>query len=192
MSHHADSYGALLVTVGAYESVDTALHDYDAVKSLFQRTAGDHQFDAVVVARGKDGSPHELRKHEHATRSGARRGLAIGIALGLVGAFFPAGALATTVIAGGGSALGAVAGHIRGGLSTHDAEAIGETLGAGDAALVVVHDELLADAVVGAFAGASRVTTGAGRFTRDSVEAAAAESCGNDETGDARRGPVPD
>ena len=96
---------------------------------------------AAVIERRDDGKVKILKKHETPTRVGGVLGGGIGLATGLVVALFPAAAIGGGLLAattGGGTVLGAIAGHAAAGMSRKDLQALGEELDRGQAGLVVV------------------------------------------------------
>lgn len=137
----APKYDTFMVYAGAYGSLDDAEMDYEAVKSLYYDWGLIDNFDAAVLEKTADGKVHIRHKHEQPTRKGGWRGAGIGLAAGVVIALFPGaaiggGLLATTT--GGGAALGALAGHVSGGMSRGDLKELGEGLDAGESGLVVI------------------------------------------------------
>jgi uncharacterized membrane protein len=135
---------ALFVLAASYDSVDAALADYEQVKRVYRDAGIGHDFDASVVAKDGDGGTHVISKHEESTRHGLKWGLAVGAvtavlpAIGLIGA------------AAAGSAIGAAAGHVRGGISNKELKQLAEALGRDHAGLIVVYTAKLKDDVVAA------------------------------------------
>ncbi|GAA4604329.1 putative membrane protein [Actinoplanes octamycinicus] len=130
-----------LVYVGVYPTVEAALSDYDAVKSLHRDAGLIDAYDAAVLERRDDGKTKIVKKHETPTRAGGVLGGSVGLATGLVVALFPIAGLGGGLLAastGGGALIGALAGHAAGGMSRHDLKELGEYLDAGQAGLVVV------------------------------------------------------
>jgi uncharacterized membrane protein len=139
----------LLVLAAAYDNVADAEADYEAVKALYYEIKTSHEFDAAVVARDKDGKLEVVKKHEQPTRHGAAHGLGWGLAVGAVCAILPGiGLLGALAVGGaGGAAIGAVTGHIRGGMDNSDLKGLGEVLDQGQAGLIVVYATNMADQV---------------------------------------------
>ena len=79
-------------------------------------------------------------KHEQPTRTGAWRGLGIGLAGGALVALFPAVGIGAGLLLGGvsGAGIGALAGHVAAGLRRADLKDLGELLDEGQSGLVVV------------------------------------------------------
>jgi uncharacterized membrane protein len=123
----------MLVLAAAYNDVQAAQADYDAVKDLFERAGIGHDFDASVVQRDAKGKSHVISKHEESIRHGLKWGLAVGAAT----AVFPAVGLLGGMAAG--SAIGAAAGHVKGGLKDSDLKKVADTLDKGEAGLIVVY-----------------------------------------------------
>src|SRR6267154_514574 len=96
--------------------------DYDDVKRLNSFTTFGI-FDAAVIAKDGDGGVR-VNKDEKTTRQGALAGAVVGI-------LFPPLLVADV-------ALGALAGHLWGGMSRADMKDLGELLDEGEVALVVV------------------------------------------------------
>ena len=137
------------VVAASYDRVEDALADFEAVDAAYRHVSRSHDFDATVVARDDAGKVEIVRRHDEHTRHSTGAGFGWGFAIGAVAALFPAvgilGALAAG--AGGGAALGALAGHAARVLSRDDLKALGEVLDRGDAGLVIVYGPDMADRV---------------------------------------------
>jgi uncharacterized membrane protein len=130
-----------LVVFGAsYGSEDDAVADYEAVKDFYEQSGLIDTYDAAVISRHTDGKVKIVKKHEQPTRQGAWGGLGIGLAGGALVALFPAVGLGGALLAGGagGSAIGAIAGHVAGGMSRGDLKELGELLDDGQSGLIVI------------------------------------------------------
>lgn len=130
-----------LVVFGArYDTEDDAVADYEAVKDFYEQSGLIDTYDAAVISRHTDGKVKIAEKHEQPTRQGAWGGLGIGLAGGALMALFPAVGLGGALLAGGagGSALGALAGHVAGGMSRSDLKELGELLDDGQSGLIVI------------------------------------------------------
>ena len=79
----------LYVIAAAYDDVDAAVADYEAVKGLYREVRTSHDFDAAVIAKDEDGKVQIVKKHEQPTRHGAAVGLGWGLAVGVTAALFP-------------------------------------------------------------------------------------------------------
>src|SRR5699024_10671171 len=97
-------------------------------------------FDAAVVTKDDNGKIH-VNKDETSTRKGAWWGLAAG---GVLGVLFPPSIIASAAVLG---AAGGLAGHLRGGLSRAAVKELGELSRAGQAALLVIGDLTISEAV---------------------------------------------
>ena len=97
-------------------------------------------YDAAVVTKDDAGKVHE-NKDEMATRHGAWGGAAVGALIGLL---FPPAIIATTAA---GAAVGGVSGHLWRGMSRTDVKEFGELIDDGQAALVIVGESTLEQAV---------------------------------------------
>jgi uncharacterized membrane protein len=136
--------------------------DYEAVKSLYYDWELIDNFDAAIVTKRDDGKVKILKKHEQPTRKGGWRGAGIGLATGAVIALFPAAAIGSGLLAtttAGGAVLGAVAGHVTGGMSRSDLKDLGEHLDRGESGLIVVAAADVSSKVEQAIANASDVTS---------------------------------
>lgn len=130
---------AVFVYVGTYPDEATAKADYEVVKDL--HTAGAvGAYDAAVVTKDDKGRIHE-NKDETATRHGAWGGAAVGA---LMSVLFPPGFIAATAA---GAAIGAVSGHLWRGMSRAEAKEFGELIDDGQAALIIVGESKIAEAV---------------------------------------------
>jgi uncharacterized membrane protein len=94
-------------------------------------------YDAAVATKDDEGKVHE-HKDEMATRRGAWGGAAVGV---LVGCLFPPAIIVTT------AAGGAVSGHLWRGMSRKDCKELGELIDDGQAALVIVGENTIEQAV---------------------------------------------
>jgi uncharacterized membrane protein len=131
----------LLVFVGVYPNVDDAKADYQLVHDLHVEVNLIDAYDAAVIERREGGKTKIVKKHETPTRVGGVLGGGLGLATGLVVALFPFAAIGGGLLVGtaaGGAILGAVAGHAAAGMSRHDLKELGESMDAGEAALIVV------------------------------------------------------
>ena len=129
----------VFVYVGTYPSETSARADYDVVKDLHAGGAVG-TYDAAVVTKDPDGKVH-VNKDETATRHGAWGGAAVGAVVGIL---FPPSIIAT---AAAGAAVGGVSGHLWKGMSRADVKELGDIIDAGQAALVVVGESTIEDAL---------------------------------------------
>jgi uncharacterized membrane protein len=146
--------------VGAYDSVDDAVSDYDGVKVLATELNLIDAYDAAVIERKESGKVKIVKKHETPTRVGGVLGGGVGLATGLAIALFPAAAIGGGLLAattGGGALLGAAAGHAAAGMSRSDLKDLGEHLDKGHAGLVVVGVSDLEAKVQGAMKKAKKI-----------------------------------
>ncbi len=128
----------VFVYIGTYPSEASARADYDIVKDLHAE-GGIGTYDAAVVTKDADGKVH-VNKDETATRHGAWGGAAVGAVVGI---------LSPSVIgaAAVGAAVGGVSGHLWKGMSRADVKEFGDIIDAGQAALVVVGESTIEDAL---------------------------------------------
>jgi uncharacterized membrane protein len=130
---------AVFIYVGTYPSKAAAEADYEVVKDL-HAVGAVGSYDAAVVTKDDDGKIHE-NKDEMATRHGAWGGAAVGA---LIGCLFPPAFIAATAA---GAAIGGVSGHLWRGMSRADCKELGELIDDGQAALVIVGQDTIAQAV---------------------------------------------
>ncbi|MGW3667627.1 DUF1269 domain-containing protein [Streptomyces sp. NPDC005141] len=130
---------AVFIYIGTYPNEAMARADYDIVKDLHAIGAVG-TYDASVVTKDDKGKVH-VDKDETATRRGAWGGAGVGA---LVGLLFPPAIIGTAVV---GAAVGGVSGHLWRGMSRSDVKEFGEIIDAGQAALVIVGESTVAQAV---------------------------------------------
>ena len=164
--HDSDT---LYVLGAAYDDVDTAVADYEAVKDLYRTIQSSHDFDAAVIAKDEKGKVSIVKKHEQPTRHGAAVGLGWGLAVGVTAALFPPLGIGIATAGGAGAVIGGVAGHASGGMSRGDLKDLGEALDAGQAGLVVVYAFNLADQVAATVKAANRVVSKATDMAADQL-----------------------
>jgi len=157
----ADTPDALFVLAASYASVDDAVNDYEAVKALYREVRTSDDFDAAVIAKDDEGKVEIVKKHEQPTRHGAARGLGWGLAAGAVVALFPpVGIVGALAVGGGaGAAIGAVSGHVSGGMPRDDLKELGEVLDEGHAGLIVVYATNMADQIAANIKAANRIVS---------------------------------
>ena len=161
----------LWVVAATYDDVDAAVADYEAVKALYFEVKTSHDFDAAVIAKDADGDVRIVKRHEQPTRHGAAVGLGWGLGVGVVAALFPPVGIGLVTAGAGGAAIGAVAGHVSGGMSRSDLKDLGEALDAGVAGLVVVYAANLADQVAANIKAANRAVSRATDMAADQLAA---------------------
>jgi uncharacterized membrane protein len=162
---------ALYVIAAAYDDVDAAVADYEAVKALYREVKSSHDFDAAVIAKSEEGKVRIVKKHEQPTRHGAAVGLGWGLAVGVTALLFPPVGIGLVTAGGGGAAIGGVAGHASGGMSRGDLKELGDTLDAGQAGLIAVYEFNLADQVAATIKAANRVISKATDMAADQLAA---------------------
>ena len=159
----------LYVIAAAYDDVDLAVADYEAVKQLYREVRTSHDFDAAVIAKDVNGKVRIVKKHEEPTRHGTAVGLGWGLAVGVAAALFPPVGIGIAAAAGTGAAIGGVAGHVSNGMSRGDLKDLGETLDAGQAGLIAVYETNLADQVAANIKAANRVISRATDMAADQL-----------------------
>ena len=130
---------SVFIYIGTYQDKAAAGDDYQVIKDLHSAGAVG-TYDAAVVTKNYDGKVH-VSKDEMATRHGAWGGAAVGAVLGLL---FPPSIIGTAAV---GAAVGGISGHLWRGMSRHDIKEFGEVIDEGTAALVVVGDSKIEQAV---------------------------------------------
>src|SRR5271167_2903437 len=131
--------GAVFIYIGTYPSEAFARADYDVVKDLHAAGAIG-TYDAAVVTKDAAGKVH-VNKDEMATRHGAWGGAAAGAVIGIL---FPPSIIGTALV---GAAVGGIGGHLWRGMSRADVKELGDVIDAGQAALVIVGESKLQQAL---------------------------------------------
>jgi uncharacterized membrane protein len=167
----SDELDTLYVVAASYESVGDAVADYEAIKQLYYAVKTSDDFDAAVIDKDEEGKVHIVKKHEQPTRHGAAVGLGWGLAAGVAAALFPpVGILGALAVGGGaGAAIGAVTGHVSGGMERDDLKEVGEVLDAGQAGLIVVYATNMADQVAANIKAANRIVSKATDMQADAL-----------------------
>lgn len=135
------NYDTFIVFTSTYSNVDDAVHDFETVKSLYTDLKIIDTFDAAVLEKQSNGKVKIVKWHEQPTMEGLKLGTGLGLATGVAIALFPGAAIGAGLIAaatGAGAVIGALAGHVTGGLSRGDLKEMGETLDTDSAGLVVI------------------------------------------------------
>ena len=125
--------------IGTYPSEAAAQADYDIVKNLHSAGAVG-TYDAAVITKDDDGKVH-VSKDEMPTRHGAWGGAGVGAVIGIL---FPPSIIGTAVV---GAVVGGVGAHLWRGLSRSDVKELGELIDDGQAALLVVGESTVQQAV---------------------------------------------
>jgi uncharacterized membrane protein len=113
--------------------------DYDIVKDL-HAVGAVGTYDAAVVTKDDAAKVH-VNKDEMATRHGAWGGAAVGAVVGIL---FPPSIIGAAIV---GAAVGGVGGHLWRGMSRADVKEFGDVIDEGQAALVIVGESKLEQAV---------------------------------------------
>jgi uncharacterized membrane protein len=130
---------AVFIYIGTYPSEAAARDDYEVVKGLHAAGAVG-TYDAAVVTKDFAGKVH-VNKDEMATRHGAWGGAAVGAVVGIL---FPPAIIGTAIV---GAAVGGVGGHLWRGMSRADVKELGEIIDDGQAALLIVGESKVQQAV---------------------------------------------
>lgn len=128
---------ATFLFVGTYASQADARADYAVLKSL-RKEGVVGKYDAAVVTKDDEGKVHVDKT---STRKGGWGGAAIGAVVGVI---FPPSIL---VGAAAGGAIGAVSSHFANGLSGTDVKELGDLIDNGEAALLIVGESTLEEAL---------------------------------------------
>ena len=130
---------AVFIYIGTYPDEAAARDDYDVVKNLHAAGAVG-TYDAAVVTKDDAGKVH-VSKDEMATRHGAWGGAAVGAVVGIL---FPPSIIGTALV---GAAAGGVGGHLWRGMSRSDVKELGDIIDDGQAALVIVGESKVEQAL---------------------------------------------
>ena len=130
---------AVFIYIGTYPDEVAARNDYDVVKDLHAAGAVG-TYDASVITKDDAGKVH-VNKDEMATRHGAWGGAAVGAVVGIL---FPPAIIPMAAV---GAAVGGVSGHLWRGMSRADVKEFGDLIDAGQAALVIVGESKVEQAV---------------------------------------------
>ena len=130
---------SVFIYIGTYPDQAAARDDYQVIKDLHSAGAVG-TYDAAVVTKDDDGKVH-VSKDEMPTRHGAWGGAAVGAVIGIL---FPPAIIATAAV---GAAVGGVGAHLWRGMSRADVKELGDVIDAGQAALVVVGEDKVEQAV---------------------------------------------
>lgn len=125
--------------LGTYPDKASARADYEVVKDLHAAGAVG-TYDAAVVTKDDSGKIH-VNKDEMATRHGGWGGVAAGAVVGIL---FPPSIIASAIV---GGAIGGVSGHLWRGMSRADVKELGDIIDAGQAALLIIGESTIEDAV---------------------------------------------
>ena len=129
----------VFIYVGTYPDEAAARDDYGVVKDLHAAGAVG-TYDAAVVTKDDSGKVH-VNKDEMATRHGGWGGAAVGAVVGIL---FPPSLIAGAAV---GAAAGGIGGHVWRGMSRSDVKELGDVIDDGQAALVIVGESKVEQAV---------------------------------------------
>jgi len=122
-----------------YDEIADAEADYESVFDLHAAGAIG-TFDSAVIRKEADGKVR-VTKTEKPTQHGAWTGAAVGA---LVGIIFPPAVLGSAIV---GAGAGGLTGHLSKGISRGDLKDLGDELEAGTAAVVVIGESKLEEAL---------------------------------------------
>ena len=145
----ADQDRLLDVIVATYDNLNDAERDAQSVEAFYKSLSGPQNFDAVIVRKTEKGKVRIERKYDAGTRHASLEGVGWGLAAGLVASLFPPVGIAAALTVGGagGTAIGAIVGHVQSSISRSDLKKIGDELDNSTAALIVVYETSLAEQV---------------------------------------------
>src|SRR5215212_11970299 len=126
--------------IATYDEVADARQDYQEVKQAHSQGLIS-EYDAAIIWKNDKGKIEIDSVSDEASRKWLWAGLGIGALIGLI---FPPSVLATSAI---GALSGAIIGKFRDGLDHDDLEQIGEVLTGDNAALVVVAQDRVTEAL---------------------------------------------
>jgi uncharacterized membrane protein len=129
----------VFIYIGTYPNEAEARADYDVVKDLHALGAVG-TYDAAVIKKDESGKVH-VNKDEMATRHGGWGGAAAGAVVGIL---FPPSIIGTALL---GGAIGGVSGHLWRGMSRSDVKELGDLIDANEAALLIIGESTIEDAV---------------------------------------------
>ena len=164
----------LYVLAAAYDDVEDAVAEYDAIKVAYRHVGTSRDFDATVIAKDETGKVAIVRRHDEQQRHETATGFGWGLAAGAVASLFPAVGILGALAAGGGAgaAIGAITGRASTGMRREDLMSLGHVLDEGAAGLVIVYASDMADRVN---AGVTRARRTVRATTTLSAEQIAAE-----------------
>ena len=154
-----DAPDTLYVLAASYDNTDAAVDDYELIKALYYEVKASEDFDAAVIAKNDKGKVEIVKKHEQPTRHEAAHGAKWGLAAGAVCALFPAVGIVGALAVGGGAGatIGAISGHVHGGMKRGDLKDLGDVLDEGQAGLIVVYATNMADQIAANIKAANRM-----------------------------------
>jgi uncharacterized membrane protein len=159
------------VLAASYDDVADALTDFNAIRALYDQIQASHEFDAAVLVKNEKGKVKIEKTYEAGTRHDSLKGLGWGLAAGAATALFPAVGIWGALAAGGvgGTAIGAIAGHMQTGMKRGDLKELGDVLDRGEAALIVVYRANLADQVAALIKAENRYVSQVTNATADQL-----------------------
>jgi uncharacterized membrane protein len=130
---------AVFIYIGTYPNEAAARADYDIVKDL-HAVGAVGTYDAAVIRKDESGKVH-VNKDEEATRHGGWGGAAAGAVVGIL---FPPSIIGSALL---GAAIGGVSGHLWRGMSRADVKELGDLIDANEAALLIIGESTIEEAV---------------------------------------------
>lgn len=130
----------LIAFIATYDDDATARQDYEEIKQA-NKAGHLQEFDAAVVWKDANGKVQVDSIGDESSRKWLLGGLGAGVLVGLI---FPPSILASAAI---GALSGAIIGRFRDGIAPRDLDQIGEALTGDNAALVVLSEDHVTDAL---------------------------------------------
>jgi uncharacterized membrane protein len=130
----------LIAFIATYDDAEDARQDYQEVKQAHER-GYIGEYDAAIIWKNERGKVEIDSVSEEASRKWLWAGLGVGALIGLI---FPPSILATSAI---GALSGAIIGKFRDGIAQDDLEQMSDALTGDNAALVVVGEGRVAEAL---------------------------------------------
>jgi uncharacterized membrane protein len=135
----SDENKSMFLYVAAYNDEASAEKDFESLMEL-RKEGWVGTYDAGIVSKDAEGKLN-ISRHTDSTGKGVRRGLVIGVLLGVI---FPPSVLAGGLI---GAGTGAAIGHSFNDISKDDLKELGEFLEKNQSALVVVGESKVEEMV---------------------------------------------
>jgi uncharacterized membrane protein len=144
----AESEG-YVVYAGEYPDLDTAENDFLAIKELHDADFIG-KYDAALFTKKENGKVKIVDTDESSRARGATGGAIAGAVLGVL---FPPSIIG---MAAGGGAIGAILGHVSGGIPRGDIKELGELLDEGEAGIVLVGESTIEEGLDGMLKNATK------------------------------------
>lgn len=151
----------IVIYVAAYNSVEDAQADFDAIKAI-KAASFIGKYESALFEKKEDGDVKILNTDATERAWGARVGAVTGAVVGLI---FPPSIVG---MAAAGAGVGAVAGNFMRGIKRKDIMAMGEMLDEGQAGVILVGETTIEE-------GAEKLMKRAAKVMKQEVDAQAEE-----------------